>query len=98
LHSINGGQSEAKHLLVFAQDSEDTNVLVLLIRRYPKLPCLSFVVQASGVHVSIRSIYNSLREMKSFALPGFHAISGCDTTGTGCLNGKSKLSSILESI
>ena len=28
----------------FAQDSEDTNVLVLLIRWYPKLPRLSFVV------------------------------------------------------
>ena len=95
LHSISGGQSEAKHLLVFAHD---TDVLILLIRRYPKLPCLSFLVQASGVHVSIRSINNSLREIKSFALPGFHAISGCDTTGTGCLNGKSKLSLILESI
>ena len=30
--------------------------------------------------------------MKGFALPGFHAVSGCDTTETGCLNGESKLS------
>ena len=51
---------------------------------------MSFFVPASGEHVSIRSIYNSLGELKSLALPGFHAISGCDTTG--CLNGKGKLS------
>ena len=63
-----------------------------LIRRYPKLPCLSFFVQASGEHVTNHSIYNSLRELKSLALPRVQvAISGCDING--CLKGKGKLSS-----
>ena len=47
-----------------------------LIRRYSKLPCLSFFVQASGEHVSNRSNYNSLRELKSVALPGVHCLTG----------------------
>ena len=37
-----------------------TQMWVLLIRRYPKFPCLLFFVQSSDEHVSIRSIYNSL--------------------------------------
>jgi len=87
LHSINACDRGAKKLLVFAQD---TDVLVLLVRRYPRLPGESFFVPATGRHISISEIYKSLGELKASALPRFHAFSGCDTTG--CVKGKGKLS------
>ena len=67
-------------------------LLVLLIRRYPELQCLSFFVQASGEHVSIVNTFNLhlTRRTENKALPKFYAISGCDKTG--CLNSKGKMS------
>ena len=87
LHALNVRDRGAIELLVISQD---TDVMVLMVRRYPKLPSRPFFVPRSGEYISIRSIYQSLGELKSSALSGFHAFSGCDTTE--CLNGKGKLS------
>lgn len=73
-------------MLVFAND---TDVLVLLVRRYARFPDNTFFVPSSGEAISVKNIYVSLGPLKSLALPGFHAISGCDTTGS--LFGKGKL-------
>lgn len=87
LHAINAKDRGAATLLVFAQD---TDILVLLVRRYPKLPENTFFVPLSGELIAVQDIFNSLGALKASALPGFHAISGCDSTGT--LHGKGKLS------
>lgn len=47
-------------------------------------------IASSGEAISVKNIYVSLGPLKSSAQPGFHAISGCDTTGS--LFGKGKLS------
>lgn len=87
LHAINAKVRGADTLLVFAND---TDILVLLVRRYARLPENTFFVPSSGEAISVKNIYISLGPLKSSALPGFHAISGCDTTGS--LFGKGKLS------
>ena len=87
LHSINACDRGAKRLFVFAQD---TDVLVLMIRRYPRLPDESYFVPSTERHISISQIYEALGNLKASALPGFHELSGCDTTGS--LKGKGKLS------
>jgi hypothetical protein len=87
LHSINARGRGATKLLIFAQD---TDVLVLAVRRYQRLPVDSFFVPQPDNYISIQRIFLTLGPMKASALPGFHAISGCDTTGA--LVGKGKLS------
>ena len=87
LHGLDAKERGATKLFIFAQD---TDVLVLMARRYPKLPKESFFVAVPGEYISIGQIYASLGQLKAAALPGFHALSGCDTTG--CLKGKGKLS------
>ena len=61
-----------------------------MVRRYPRLPDESYFVPSTERHISISQIYKALGNLKASALPGFHAISGCDTTGS--LKGKRKLS------
>ena len=87
LHALNAKERGAAKLFIFAQD---TDVLILLIRRYPKLPLESFFVPNSKNIISIADIFVSLGSVKASALPAFHALSGSDTTGT--LSGKGKIS------
>jgi hypothetical protein len=87
LHAINAKERGKTSLLIFAQD---TDVLVLAVRRYPRLPENTYFVPHLDNKISIKGIYMSLGSMKASALPGFHALSGCDTTGA--LAGKGKLS------
>lgn len=70
--------------------AQDTDILVLLVRRYPRLPEHTFFVPSSGEAISVANIFLSLGALKASALPGFHALSGCDSTGS--LFGKGKLS------
>ena len=87
LHAVNAKERGATRLDIFAQD---TDVVVLAVRRYPELPRESFFVPSIQNKISIRRIFMSLGALKSSALPAFHALSGCDTTGS--LVGKGKLS------
>ena len=87
LHAVNAKERGATRLDIFAQD---TDVIVLAVRRYPELPRESFFVPSIQNKISIRRIFMSLGALKSSALPAFHALSGCDTTGS--LVGKGKLS------
>ena len=73
--------------------SPDTDVLVLAVRRYPLLcPSITFVTGTGQKRRSIplKPIYDALGPMKAAALPGFHAISGCDNTGSFSGKGKEK--------
>jgi len=86
LHAVNATERGATSLFIFAQD---TYVLVLAVRRYPKLPVESFFMPGIQGPISLRRVYNALGALKASALPGFHAFSWCDTTGS--LIGKGKL-------
>lgn len=87
LHSIYAKDMKASKLLIFAQD---TDVLVLSVSWYCRLPSLSCFVPNNRDIVNIGDIHKALGQLKSEALLGFHAISGCDTTGI--LAGKGKAS------
>jgi len=86
LHALNANERGATRLLIFAQD---TDVLVLAVRHYPALPPESFFMPGNQDPISLRRIYFALGTLKASALPGFHALSGSDTTGS--LVGKGKL-------
>lgn len=87
LHAINARQRGATECFIFAQD---TDVLVLAVRRYLQLPERSYFVPCIQDHVSLKHVFTALGHAKASALPGFHALSGCDTTAS--LVGKGKLS------
>ena len=87
LHAIDAKERGATRLFIFAQD---TDVLVLAVRRFDRLPQESFFVPHPHEQISVRDIASALGPLKTAAPPGFHAISGCDSTG--CLVGKGKLS------
>ena len=72
LHAINAAEIGATRLLIFAQD---TDVLVLAVRHYLKLPQESFFVPGPKEHISLKQIFHSLGPQKASALPGFHALS-----------------------
>jgi len=71
--------------------SPDTDVLVLLLRRYAEL-CqdTSFVTGVGQNHriIKLGAIYSALGDKKAAALPSFHALSGADVTGSFSGNGK----------
>ena len=73
--------------------SPDTDVFILLIRRYPQLPKETSFVTGRGTQqrrIQIKKIYNELGPAKAAALPGFHAFTGVDITGS--LEGKESYS------
>ena len=90
LHALDATYRGATSVCI---QSPDTDVLVLALWCYPKL-CndTSMIVGTRIKHrvINVGLIYNALREGQALTLPGFHALSGCDQTGTFC--GKSKLS------
>ena len=85
LHALDAAKRGATKLSIFAQD---TDVLVLAVRRYPELPSESFFMPGNRDPVSLRHIYTALGALKAAALPGFHAFSGCDSTGSLFKKGK----------
>ena len=69
----------------------DTDVLVLALRRVPDLHTESVIIMGSGDRqrkIKLKPIYLAIGPDRAAALPGFHAITGCDTTGH--LQGKGK--------
>ena len=73
--------------------SPDTDVLVLAIASMPALGDDAGIIMGTRENrqpIKIHPIYHALGENKAQALVGFHALSGCDTTGR--IHGKSKSS------
>ena len=71
--------------------TQDTDVVVLALRRYPLLGPNTAVVIGMGEKRRtgmLKPIYESLGPMRAAALPGFHCITGCDTCGQ--IRGKGK--------
>ena len=87
LHALDANVRWATKLFIFAQD---TDILILAVRRYDRLPNKSFFVPDQHTLISLHDIASTLGPLKTAALPGFHALSGCDSTG--CLVGKGKSS------
>ena len=90
LHALDASQRGATSICI---QSPDTDVLVLALWCYKDLcPATSMLVGTGGLRrtIDLGPIYDALGSQKASALPGFHALSGCDQTGTFC--GKSKIS------
>ncbi len=71
--------------------TQDTDVLVLAIWRYPFLSPETVLVMGTGqnrCNIYLKPIYLHLGPLKAAALPGFHATGGCYTCGH--IKGKSK--------
>ena len=71
--------------------SQDTDVLLLALRRVPLLGEQAALLMGTGDRrrlVLLKPIYDSLGEQKAKALCKWHALTGCDTTGY--IRGKSK--------
>ena len=73
--------------------SPDTDVMILALRRYPKLGLNPSFITGVGSRrrvVYLKPIYDSIGERLAAALPGFHAFTGCDTTGRFAGKGKQR--------
>lgn len=82
LHCVDAATSGASTIRIY---SPDTDVLVLALRRFTQLfDNTSFVtgVQQRRRVIPLKPILEALGVEKAAALPGFHAISGADNTGS----------------
>lgn len=88
LHAIDATATGATHIDIV---SPDTDVFVLSLRRFPEL-CedTNFVTGKGQRHrqIPLGPIVRSLGPSKIAALPGFHAWSGADVTGSFAGKGK----------
>lgn len=90
LHAVDATSRGCTEINVY---SPDTDVLILLIRRFPNLCSNTNFITSTGIKhrkISIRDMYTTLTDSTAKALPGFHALSGTDITGS--FAGKGKLS------
>ncbi|KAK6192874.1 hypothetical protein SNE40_004271 [Patella caerulea] len=67
--------------------SPDTDVMVLIIANYDRLPKSTDISLASHVQ-KIEPLWVALGPDRAKALPGFHAFSGADNTGRFSRKGK----------
>lgn len=89
LHALHVARSGAQVQII----SPDTDVLLLALRRYPQLGHKSsFVTGVGGKRrtIFLKPIYDSIGARLADALPGFHAFTGCDTTGHFAGKGKQR--------
>ena len=73
--------------------TQDTDVMVLALRRLPLLGPKTMMILGTGEHrrkISLKPIYDKLCPEKVAALPAFHCLTGCDTCGH--IQGKGKKS------
>jgi hypothetical protein len=90
LHSIDAVKRGATELYI---QSPDTDVLVLVIRRYDRLCKKTFFITGTGNKkrvIPLEPVIHALGVLKAAALPGFHSFTGADQFGR--LAGKGKLS------
>ena len=98
LHAVEATSYGASTLDIF---SPDTDVLVLAIRRYPKLLALSSMVVGAGDNrqrIPLGPIYFALGSVKAAALPGFHSFTGADVTGKFSGKGKKTWWKVFEKL
>lgn len=84
LHAIDTTEKGASSLSIY---SPDTDVLVLALWKFASLCDETSVVVGTGDKrrsIPLRLLYDSLGGQLVAALPGFHAFTGCDQTGTIC--------------
>ena len=89
LHAIDATASGATTIRIC---SPDTDVFVLALRRYPHFCEDTAFVTGVGQRrriISLKPIFTALGRERAAALPGFHAFSGADNTGS--FYGKGKL-------
>ena len=89
-HSVAASENGAKTLHVY---SPDTDVFVLLLRRYPLLCNSTSFITGVGKkqrQIDLKPIYEAVGPDKISALPGFHAFTGADVTGSFSGKGKRK--------
>ena len=88
LHALDATDSGATRIRIH---SPDTDVFVLSLRRYPQL-CedTAFVTGVGNRHrvIPLRPIVEALGPDRTAALPGFHALSGADNSGSYAGKGK----------
>ena len=70
--------------------SPDTDVLILLLRRYTDLAKNTSFVIGAGRILQLGPIFHAIGPIKIAARPGFHAFSGADVTGSFAGKGKGK--------
>lgn len=88
LHAVDATARGASSITI---QSPDTDVLVLALWLYRRLcPFTSLIVGTGGKRRSIAlgPLHEAIGEELVNALPGFHAFTGCDQTGTICGKGK----------
>ncbi|KAK6171759.1 hypothetical protein SNE40_018192 [Patella caerulea] len=64
--------------------SQDTDVLLLALRRVPLLGGNPVIIVGRGTErhiLHLREVYKLLGCEKASAIPNFHSLTGCDTTG-----------------
>ena len=82
LHAVDATISGATSLEIM---SPDTDVFVLSLRRFPQLCQNTTFVTGRGEHlrkIALRPIVDALGPARIAALPGFHAWSGADVSGS----------------
>ena len=88
LHAIDAKEREASSITI---ESPDTDVLVLAVWANKRLcPNSTLVVGTGGKRrtVALSPLYEAIGENLAKALPGFHAFTGCNHTGTICEKSK----------
>ena len=88
LHALDATASGATSINIV---SPDTDVFVLALRRYPELCRDTFFVTGRGQRyrsIPLSPIVHALGPARTAALPGFHAWSGADVTGSFAGKGK----------
>ena len=88
LHSLDAVRRGATKLYI---QSPDTDVLVLMIRRYHQLCKDTYFITGVGNkrrEIPLEPIVHALGSAKAAALPGFHAFTGADQTGRFAGKGK----------
>jgi len=88
LHSLDAARRRATELYI---QSPDTDVFVLVIRRYHQLYRDTYFITGVGNKkrlIPLGPIVHALGAEKAAALPGFYAFSGVDVTGRFAGKGK----------
>lgn len=89
LHAVDATKDGATEIEIH---SPDTDVFILSLRRYPDLCEQTSFVTGTGQRrrtISLKPIVQVLGQDKTLALPGLHALSGADNTGS--FSGKGKV-------
>jgi hypothetical protein len=88
LHAVDATERGATQVSIY---SLDTDVFILFVRRFPKLPKHTLFCTGTGINrreVNVANIYQSMTPLQARALPGLHAVSGADITGSFAGKGK----------